>query len=201
MRGAHHISSQHRRAIKVVLGLRFTSVVELLRFVLLNTKPLGSPYNCDACNKALKVTFIAPSIRPCQALGIFKGDLDGHDQCMYCKSAQMLKVSTFCSSSISLASIASFASSLLSHNLSRMLSKQIVIVAATVASVAAQTTTSTTSSAAAAPTEVAGCHAHGEDELFCFDADNEEWELTSSGFTADNLPESFEGCHMHDEEL
>ena len=82
-----------------------------------------------------------------------------------------------------------------------MFSKQIVIVAAAVASVAAQSTSSTTSSSAAAPTEVTGCHAHGADELFCFDADNEEWELTSSGFTADNLPESFEGCHMHDEEL
>lgn len=82
-----------------------------------------------------------------------------------------------------------------------MLSKQIVVVAAVVASVTAQTTTSTTSSDTAAPTEVTDCHAHGESELFCFDADNEEWELTSSGFTADNLPETFEGCHMHDEEL
>jgi len=82
-----------------------------------------------------------------------------------------------------------------------MLSKQIVVVAAVVASVTAQTTTSTTSSDTAAPTEVTDCHAHGESELFCFDADNEEWELTSSGFTVDNLPKAFEGCHMHDEEL
>jgi hypothetical protein len=120
---------------------------------------------------------------------------------MCCKPAQMLKVSSSRSSPISLASIVPFASFLLSSNFPKMLSKQIVIVAAAVASVAAQSTTSTTSSSAAAPTEVTGCHVHGEDELFCFDADNEEWELTSSGFTADNLPESFEGCHMHDEEL
>jgi zinc transporter 1/2/3 len=76
----------------------------------------------------------------------------------------------------------------------------VLVAAAAVASVTAQTTTSTTG-AAAAPTEVTDCHAHGESELFCFDADNEEWELTSSGFTADNLPEAFTGCHMHDEEL
>jgi hypothetical protein len=82
-----------------------------------------------------------------------------------------------------------------------MFSKQVVLVAAAaVASVAVQTATTTTS-AAAAPTKVTGCHAHGENELLCFDADNEEWELTSSGFTADNLPAAFEGCHMHDEEL
>jgi hypothetical protein len=82
-----------------------------------------------------------------------------------------------------------------------MFSKLVVLVAAaTIASVTAQTATTTTS-AAAAPTEVTGCHAHGKNELFCFDADNEEWELTSSGFTADNLPEAFGGCHMHDEEL
>lgn len=82
-----------------------------------------------------------------------------------------------------------------------MFSKQMILVAAAaVASATAQTTTSTTS-AAAAPTEVSGCHAHGESEFFCFDANNEEWELTPSEFTADNLPEAFEACHMHDEEL
>jgi hypothetical protein len=84
---------------------------------------------------------------------------------------------------------------------SEMFSKLVVLVAAAaVASVTAQTAT-TTVSAATAPTEVTDCHAHGENELFCFDADNEEWELTSSGFTADNLPEAFEDCHMHDKEL
>lgn len=92
-------------------------------------------------------------------------------------------------------------SSRVAHKTPVMFSKQMILVAAAaVASATAQTTTSTTS-AAAAPTEVSGCHAHGESELFCFDADNEEWELTSSGFTADNLPEAFAGCHMHDEEL
>jgi hypothetical protein len=80
-----------------------------------------------------------------------------------------------------------------------MLSKHILVAVAAVASVTAQTTTSTASSTAAAPIEVTDCHAHGE--LFCFDANNEEWELTSSGFTADNLPETFGGCHMHDDEL
>jgi hypothetical protein len=84
---------------------------------------------------------------------------------------------------------------------SKMFSKQVVlVVAAAVASVTSQTTTSTTC-AAPAPTEVTDCHAHGENEFFCFDADNEEWELASSGFSADNLPEAFTGCHMHDEEL
>jgi hypothetical protein len=82
-----------------------------------------------------------------------------------------------------------------------MLSKHILVAVAAVASVTAQTTTSTASSTAAAPIEVTDCHAHGEGELFCFDANNEEWELTSSGFTADNLPETFGGCHMHDDEL
>ena len=85
-----------------------------------------------------------------------------------------------------------------------MFSKSLLIVsAAAVASVSAQTTatTTSTSSAAAAPTAVTDCHAHGESELFCFDAENEEWELTSPNFTADNLPNEFEGCHMHDEEL
>lgn len=82
-----------------------------------------------------------------------------------------------------------------------MFSKSLVVIAAaSVASVTAQTTTST-SSASAVPTAVTDCHAHGESELFCFDADNEEWELTSPGFTAENLPNEFDGCHMHDEEL
>jgi len=81
-----------------------------------------------------------------------------------------------------------------------MISKPILVAVVAVASVTAQTSTATTSTAAA-PTEVTDCHAHGESELFCFDADNEEWELTSPGFTAENLPDTFQGCHMHDEEL
>lgn len=116
---AFHISSQQQKTIKVVLGLRYTSVVGLLRFVLLNTKPLGSPYNHSACNVALKVTSIAPRRRACQALGILKGDLDGQGQSRYCNSAQMLKVSNSCSSSLYLVSCESFTSLLLSHNCSR----------------------------------------------------------------------------------
>lgn len=116
---AYHISSQQQKTIKVVLGLRYTSVVELLRFVLLNTKALGSPYNHSACNSALKVTSIAPRTRACQALGILKGDLDGQGQSRYSKSAQMLKVSTSCSSSLLPVSCGSCTSFLLSHNRSR----------------------------------------------------------------------------------
>lgn len=83
-----------------------------------------------------------------------------------------------------------------------MFSKQLIVVAVAVASVAAQTSSSTSSAAASGPTEVTACHAHGDDEFFCVDeATNDEWEVQSSGFDADNLPESFEGCHMHDEEL
>lgn len=83
-----------------------------------------------------------------------------------------------------------------------MFSKQLIVVAVAVASVAAQTSSSTSSVAASRPTEVTACHAHGEDEFFCVDeATNDEWEVQSSGFDADNLPDSFEGCHMHDEEL
>lgn len=83
-----------------------------------------------------------------------------------------------------------------------MLSSQLLAFAAVVASAAAQTSSPTsTSSAAAAPTEVTDCHAHGDDEFFCVDADNSEWQLESSEWNADNLPDSFEGCHTHDEEL
>lgn len=116
---AYHISSLQQKTIKVVLGLRYTSVVGLLRFVLLNTKPLGSPYNHSACNVALKVTFIAPRRRACQALGILKGDLDGQGQSRYYNLAQMLKVFTSCSSSLYLVSCESFTSLSLFHNCSR----------------------------------------------------------------------------------
>lgn len=81
-----------------------------------------------------------------------------------------------------------------------MLSLQLVAVASLLTAVSAQTSSSTTSSAAAAPTEVTDCHTHGED-IFCFADSGDEWELTGSEFDADNVPDSFEGCHMHDEEL
>lgn len=80
-----------------------------------------------------------------------------------------------------------------------MLSLQIVAVASLLATASAQTTSSTTSSAAAVPTEVTDCHTHGED-IYCVGG-GDEWELTSSGYDADSVPDSFEGCHAHDDEL
>jgi hypothetical protein len=77
-----------------------------------------------------------------------------------------------------------------------MHSKQLVAIAATAACVAAQTTSSTSSAADAGPTEVTGCHSHGEEGLFCFEG-SEEWEVTSPEYTAEKLPDSFDDCHFH----
>ncbi|KAM0718860.1 hypothetical protein Q7P37_005932 [Cladosporium fusiforme] len=82
---------------------------------------------------------------------------------------------------------------------SKMLSLQLVAAASLLVSVSAQTSSTTSSSAAAAPTEVTGCHTHGED-IYCV-AGSDEWELTGSEFNADNVPDSFQGCHMHGDEL
>lgn len=76
-----------------------------------------------------------------------------------------------------------------------MRSNQLILVAAAAASVVAQTTSSTSSATDAAPTEVTGCHSHGDD-LFCFDG-SDEWELTPTEYDADTVPDSFDNCHYH----
>lgn len=80
-----------------------------------------------------------------------------------------------------------------------MHSSQLLALTAFAASAIAQSS-STTSSASSLPTEVTGCHEHGAGEFFCFDGDD-EWEVVSSGMTAETLPSDFEDCHGHGEEL
>jgi hypothetical protein len=66
--------------------------------------------------------------------------------------------------------------------------KQLVAISATAACVAAQTTRS---AADTGPTEVTGCHSRGDEGFFCFDG-SDEWVVTSTQYTEENLPDSFD---------
>jgi hypothetical protein len=70
--------------------------------------------------------------------------------------------------------------------------KQLVAIAATAACVVAQTTSS---AADTGPIEVTGCHSRSDEGLFCFDG-SDEWVVTSMQYTEENLPDSFDSCHL-----
>lgn len=73
-----------------------------------------------------------------------------------------------------------------------MNSKQLVAIAATAACVAVQTTSSSVDTG---PTEVSECHSRGDEGLFCFDGSDER-VVTSTQYTEEKLPESFDSCHL-----